>query len=83
MRFPAIAIVLLAGVVESNVPRSGRDLKTYVASERARSLQGILDNIGPDGAKVAGASSGIVVASPSTVNPDCKFHLISKAFTVC
>lgn len=83
MRFRAIAVASLAGVVQSNVPLASRDLKTYVASQKARSLHGIFDNIGPDGAKVAGASAGIVVASPSTVNPDCKLLRTTEASTVC
>ncbi len=32
----------------------------------------MLDNIGPSGAKVPGAGRGIVIASPSKVDPDCK-----------
>ena len=71
MRFLPIVVASLAGVVRSNAPLFSRGLDSYVASQRAHSLRGIFDNIGPDGAKVAGASSGIVVASPSTVNPDC------------
>lgn len=82
MRFLAIAVASLAGVAQSSVPLFGRDLKTYVANQTARSLQGIFDNIGPDGAKAARTSSGIVVASPSIVNPDCKLLLIIKASTV-
>lgn len=47
-------------------------LASFIASETPIALQGILDNIGPDGAKVAGAGSGLVIASPSKADPDCK-----------
>lgn len=47
-------------------------LAGFIASETPIALQGILDNIGPDGKKVAGAGSGLVIASPSKVQPDCK-----------
>lgn len=49
------------------------DLDSFVSSERAIALQGALNNIGPDGSEVAGASAGFVVASPSKENPNCKF----------
>jgi glucoamylase len=60
-----------------------RDLNSFVASERAISLQGALDNIGPDGSKVPGAGAGFVVASPSKANPNCMYDLISRVKTCC
>ncbi|KAI0324159.1 glucoamylase [Cubamyces sp. BRFM 1775] len=42
----------------------------YVASESPIAKSGLLANIGPDGSKSQGAKPGIVVASPSTSNPD-------------
>lgn len=42
----------------------------YVASESPLAKAGMLANIGPSGAKAQGAFSGIVIASPSTVDPD-------------
>ncbi|KAM0720925.1 hypothetical protein Q7P37_003210 [Cladosporium fusiforme] len=50
-----------------NIPTS---LDTWLDSERPIALQGILDNIGASGPQAAGAKPGIVVASPSTTNPD-------------
>lgn len=47
-------------------------LASFIVSETPIALQAILDNIGPDGKKVAGAGSGLVIASPSKVEPDCK-----------
>ncbi|KAJ3749357.1 glucoamylase [Lentinula detonsa] len=42
----------------------------YVASQSPLAKAGLLANIGPSGSKSMGAKSGIVVASPSSVNPD-------------
>jgi glucoamylase len=42
----------------------GRDLDSFVATERAIALQGVLNNIGPDGSQVAGAGN-YILASPS------------------
>ncbi|KAJ5630604.1 Glycoside hydrolase family 13 [Penicillium longicatenatum] len=50
--------------------RRQSSLSDYIKSESSIALQGVLDNIGADGSKVSGASSGVVVASPSKVNPD-------------
>ena len=53
------------------VPRFTGTLDEYLAFEHPVAVQGILDNIGPDGRLVPGAQAGVVVASPSTVDPDC------------
>ncbi|KAI1794915.1 glucoamylase [Ganoderma leucocontextum] len=42
----------------------------YVASESPIAKAGLIANIGPDGSKSNGAKAGIVIASPSTSNPD-------------
>lgn len=46
-------------------------LASFIAFETPKSLKGILDNIGPNGTQVEGAASGLVIASPSKVDPDC------------
>ncbi|KKY26428.1 putative glucanalpha [Phaeomoniella chlamydospora] len=46
------------------------DLTTYIASEESIALQGVLDNLGPDGELAPGAAAGVLVASPSTDNPN-------------
>ncbi|TAQ84196.1 hypothetical protein B7494_g7480 [Chlorociboria aeruginascens] len=54
-------------------PSSGlgiRDLNSFIAQERPIALQGALNNIGPNGNKVSGATAGHVVASPSKANPN-------------
>lgn len=54
-------------------PRATTSLDTWLASETAVALQGIQDNIGSSGAYAESASSGVVIASPSTNDPDCTF----------
>ncbi|GAW05591.1 glycoside hydrolase family 15 protein [Lentinula edodes] len=45
-------------------------IDAYVASESPIAKASMLANIGPSGSKSSGAFSGIVIASPSTENPD-------------
>ncbi|KAF9240108.1 CAZyme family GH15 and CBM20 [Penicillium roqueforti] len=52
------------------VPRATGSLDAWLVSETAVAKQGILDNIGSAGAYAATAKPGIVVASPSTSDPD-------------
>lgn len=54
------------------VPRATTSLDTWLASETAVAREAILNNIGPAGAWAESADSGIVIASPSTDNPDCE-----------
>jgi glucoamylase len=54
-------------------PRQSNDIDNFVSKESPIAFQGILNNIGADGSQVGGASSGIVVASPSTQDPDYFF----------
>ncbi|OJI97296.1 hypothetical protein ASPVEDRAFT_119801 [Aspergillus versicolor CBS 583.65] len=46
------------------------DVDSFITSQTPISLQGVLNNIGANGSLVSGASSGVVVASPSKENPD-------------
>ena len=57
---------------------SPRDLDSFVASERDIAFRGVLANIGPDGSKAPGAAAGYVVASPSRVDPPCKFLIVMR-----
>lgn len=60
----------------SNVRREGHLLKRavddYIATEEPIALAQLLCNIGSSGCHASGASSGVVIASPSTAEPDCK-----------
>lgn len=67
-------LVLVTGftsVFSSPLQSRQSSLDTFLASENTRARQDVLDNIGSAGVKVQGASSGVVVASPSKTNPDC------------
>lgn len=48
-----------------------RDVTSFVATEQPIALNNLLCNIGSAGACVSGASSGLVIASPSKSSPDC------------
>ncbi|KAJ7625294.1 glucoamylase [Mycena polygramma] len=55
---------------------------SYIASESPIAKAGMLANIGAMGAKSQGAKSGIVIASPSTVNPDYVFTWVRDSSLV-
>lgn len=48
-----------------------RSVDSFIATESPIALTDLLCNIGSSGACVPGASSGIVIASPDSTNPDC------------
>ncbi|TFK52523.1 glucoamylase [Heliocybe sulcata] len=48
----------------------GQSVDSYISSEGPIAKAGVLANIGPSGSKASGAAAGVVVASPSTSNPD-------------
>jgi glucoamylase len=50
----------------------GRDLDSFIATEKTIALQGVLNNIGPDGSQVKGAGN-YIIASPSKEDPDCEY----------
>lgn len=52
-----------------------RDLDSFILKERTIALQGVLNNIGPNGSKVEGAGAGFVVASPSKADPNCQLNI--------
>lgn len=54
-------------------PRATTSLDAWLASETTVALDGILDNVGSSGAYAKSAKSGIVIASPSTSDPDCEY----------
>jgi glucoamylase len=67
-------VLLFASVLGSPVDHQRRQtsIDGFVKSQADVSIKGVLANIGTDGSKAQGASAGIVVASPSRSNPDCK-----------
>jgi hypothetical protein len=76
MRFKAstslFSLLCARALAAPGVGLYSRDLNSFVSSEKAIALQGALNNIGPNGSLVPGAAAGLVVASPSKVNPDCE-----------
>lgn len=79
----------LTSVISSPIQperRATGSLDSWLASESPTAQQGVLDNIGTQGVKVPGAAAGVVVASPSKVNPNCKPARSSSArlpFLIC
>ena len=75
-----VVVAALAGLAAAGpaapwpMKRATGSLDSWLSTESPYALQGVLNNIGADGSKASGASSGIVVASPSKNNPDCKYY---------
>ena len=69
--FLSSLLALAAGVNAADWPQNV-DVDSFVTTERGIALEGVLANIGPNGSQVPGAHAGLVVASPSKVNPDCQ-----------
>jgi glucoamylase len=79
---PVISLLISQAVAAPSDIRA-RDLDSFIASERAIALQGVLNNIGPDGSKAEGAGAGFIIASPSKADPDCKYPFLpSRKSTV-
>lgn len=57
-------------------------LDTFIKAQADISIKGVLANIGTDGSKAKGVPAGIVVASPSRTNPDCKYISLPCRFPV-
>lgn len=72
--FAAITLLSTASGLQIPAPADKRQLSSTVSSwvttESPIAKAGLLANIGPNGAKDGGAASGVVIASPSTSNPD-------------
>lgn len=62
---------LAVGLFTELIKRESASLDSWLATESPYALDGVLNNIGANGGKAQGASSGIVVASPNKNNPDC------------
>ena len=56
--------------------RAAAGLDGFIAGERPIALQSVLSNIG---VKAIGADRGVIVASPSKEDPDCKLHIVSAS----
>ncbi|PHH78908.1 hypothetical protein CDD80_6026 [Ophiocordyceps camponoti-rufipedis] len=72
----ASAFPLLASVAAFALP--GVDIRSsdaFIQEEPLFALEKLLCNIGPDGCQARIASPGVVIASPSTQDPDCMHHI--------
>jgi glucoamylase len=50
-----------------------RAVDDFIETERPIAWSKLLCNIGPDGCAASGAGLGVVIASPSKSDPDCKW----------
>lgn len=76
MQFLTSALLLGSVAFQSVAGRpslaQGNDLSDFVGWETNIALQKLLCNIGPDGCEAKKAKAGVVIASPSTEDPNCK-----------
>lgn len=69
----ATILYLVQGLpAERIVSRATGSLDSWISTESPLSRQLLLANIGSDGFNDRGAASGLVVASPSDTNPNCR-----------
>ncbi|KAJ7851645.1 glucoamylase [Mycena olivaceomarginata] len=66
-------IVLLSALSVCVSVLAQTSVDSYIATESPIAKAGVLANIGPSGSKSQGAKAGVVIASPSTTNPDYLF----------
>ncbi|KAH0831981.1 glycoside hydrolase family 15 protein [Lanmaoa asiatica] len=59
-----------------------RTVDSYVSTESPIAKAGLLANIGPSGSMASGAYPGVVIASPSTSNPDYLYSWVRDASLV-
>jgi hypothetical protein len=72
--FAAQAALALPGPTRTKREIAKRALDDWITTESPYALTEILCNIGSDGCAVSGAASGLVIASPDRVNPDCRHY---------
>ncbi|OAG04611.1 1, 4-alpha-D-glucan glucohydrolase [Paraphaeosphaeria sporulosa] len=75
MKFQALLAALAATLLDEASAKAFRqrraeDLASRIEGETTIALQGVLNNFGPDGSEAPGASAGVLIASPSTDNPN-------------
>ncbi|KAI0343607.1 glucoamylase [Trametopsis cervina] len=80
MRFFTRAVACLSLVGATLAQTSSVD--SYVSTESPAAKAGLLANIGANGAKSHGAKAGVVIASPSTTNPNYLFTWVRDSSLV-
>lgn len=68
-----LSVLAACGIANASSLSRPIDLEPFVQKERAIALQGVLNNIGPHGSRAPGVGAGVIIASPSTVDPNCEF----------
>ncbi|KAN0127410.1 glucoamylase [Lactarius tabidus] len=81
MRIFSLSLASVFGLLGSHVSDSPSADK-YFSNELPIAKAGLLANIGPNGAKSSGAESGIVIASPNTVNPNYLYSWVRDSCLV-
>jgi glucoamylase len=81
VRFYIAALVAASIFGASAKPLSSRDdpLTSRIEQQNVISLQGVFNNLGPNGTKAPGAFAGAFIASPSKEDPDCTSHQVSTS----
>lgn len=72
MRISTASTLLLGTLRAAACPTGSSAIDEYIETERIVALEQLLCNIGDDGCNAAGADPGVVVASPSKSDPDCR-----------
>lgn len=67
----AAAATFFCGVVSA--PAGTDSLTAQIERQSKISFQGVLDNTGPEGSKAPEVPAGVIIASPSKQDPDCKY----------
>jgi glucoamylase len=75
-------LVILFSLIFTTVCGQSDTADAYLAAESPIAKANLLANIGPSGSKSQGAKAGIVIASPSTTNPNYLFTWIRDASLV-
>ena len=75
-RFGLLGALAAQGALGAPAPHAPRQagLDEWLDAQEPIALAGVLANIGDSGSKAEGAAAGIVVASPSKSDPDCKSY---------
>ncbi|KAF7364930.1 Glucoamylase [Mycena venus] len=75
-------VVLFSALSICGAVLAQSSVDSYIATESPIAKAGMLANIGASGSKSEGAKSGIVIASPSTVNPNYLFTWVRDSSLV-
>lgn len=70
LRLSSLLGLLTTPSLLPHLVRAQSSVSAYIATESPLAQAGLLANIGSSGSKSSGAKPGVVIASPSTNNPD-------------